>query len=132
MGRSPWQRYAVHTLPAGDDDVEVDCGLFCWGLIGCRSDVDNKPVGFRERQTQLFHEIDHPASLEAVKESVVGTKAATDFVMQAMNELIIKRQRLLHRTDHQELLKACRLIMQRHDDGVFSRAKIYFTPEELK
>ena len=39
-------------------------------------------------------------------------------------ELAVKKQRLLYQTNHDELLKACRLIIKRFNDNVFSKAKI--------
>ncbi len=47
-------------------------------------------------------------------------------------ELAVKRQRLLHRTDHQELLRACRDTMKRFAEGVFATAEIYVIPPELR
>ena len=38
--------------------------------------------------------------------------------------MTVKKQKLLYQTDHQELLKACRQVITRYNDRVYSRAKI--------
>lgn len=73
-----------------------------------------------------------PRTLEAVKQSNEGMDEALAFMQKIRNELVVKKQRLLYRVDHQELLKACRESITRFNDGVFSRAKINVPPSEFK
>ncbi len=42
------------------------------------------------------------------------------FMERTIRELAVKKQRLLYRTDHQELLRACREAIKRFNEGAFS------------
>lgn len=46
------------------------------------------------------------------------------FMNKSLNELAAKKQRLHHQTDHQMLLRACREVIARYNDGVFSTSHI--------
>jgi hypothetical protein len=47
-----------------------------------------------------------------------------NFMMKTIQELSVKKQRLLHQTDHHELLKVCRQMIKEYNNGVFSTDKI--------
>jgi len=63
---------------------------------------------------------------ENVRQSNERMDTMMDFMMKTINELVVKKQRLLHRTNHHEFLKACRQVIVRYNEGVYSRAKINF------
>lgn len=65
-----------------------------------------------------------PATPEEVKQEGERMDMLMNFMMKTIEELAVKKQRLLHQTDHNELLKACRQIVLRYNEGVFSKAKI--------
>jgi hypothetical protein len=47
-----------------------------------------------------------------------------NFMMKTIEELAVKKQKLLHQTDHHELLKVCRQIIKDYNNGVFSKSQI--------
>jgi len=47
-----------------------------------------------------------------------------NFMMKTLQELSVKKQRLLHQTDHHELLKVCRQMIKDYNKKVFSKDKI--------
>lgn len=53
------------------------------------------------------------------------------FMSKTMNELAVKQQRLLYRTDHRALLAACRETIKRFNEGAFSTGAIDIMPESL-
>ncbi|MBC8379228.1 MAG: hypothetical protein H8E62_08640, partial [Planctomycetes bacterium] len=53
-------------------------------------------------------------TLEDVKKSVEGMRKAFDSIKKSKAELAIQKRRLLHQTNHHELLKACRQIFTKH------------------
>jgi len=58
-----------------------------------------------------------------------------NFMMKTIEELVVKKQRLLHQTDHQELLKVCRQMIKDYNNEVFSKAHISIhdaSEEDLK
>lgn len=61
---------------------------------------------------------------EKIKESNEMMEMLMDHMMKTVAELAVKKQRLLYQTDHHELLKACREIIMRYNDGVFSTDQI--------
>jgi len=61
---------------------------------------------------------------EKVRQSNERMDMFMDFMAKTVNELAVKKQRLLYQTDHYELLKACRQVIVRYNEGVYSRAKI--------
>jgi len=63
-------------------------------------------------------------TLEEVKQSDEKMHMIFDYMQKTLDELAMKKQRLLYRTDHHELLKACREIIKSYNDGQFSKAKI--------
>jgi hypothetical protein len=53
------------------------------------------------------------------------------FMSKTMNELAVKKQRLLYRTDHQALRAACRESIKRFNEGAFSGAALDILSEDL-
>jgi len=72
-----------------------------------------------------------PSALEEVKQEGENMDMFMDFMMKAIKELAVKKQRLLYQTDQHELLKACRQIIKNYNDGVFSTAKINIGDEQF-
>lgn len=79
-----------------------------------------------------FYAEETPDTLEGVKQSAEGLAGLSDMVREMATELAVKRQRLLYRVDHQELLKACHETIRRHNAGVFSSAWIHLVPRRFK
>ncbi|MHC4585075.1 MAG: hypothetical protein ACYS3N_11125 [Planctomycetota bacterium] len=65
-----------------------------------------------------------PASIEQVKQEGESMDMLMNFMTKAIEELAVKKQRLLHKTDHRELLKVCRQMINDYNNGIFSRSKI--------
>lgn len=65
-----------------------------------------------------------PATPEEVKQEGERMDMLMNFMMKTIEELAVKKQRLLHQTDHHELLKVCRQIIKDYNNGVFSKAQI--------
>ena len=65
-----------------------------------------------------------PATPEEVKQEGERMDMLMNFMMKTIEELVVKKQRLLHQTDHHELLKVCRQIIKDYNNGVFSKAQI--------
>lgn len=61
---------------------------------------------------------------EKVREDNEFMDKISKLMTKMLNELAVKKQRLLYQTDHRELLKACREVIGRYNEGVFSTAKI--------
>jgi hypothetical protein len=72
---------------------------------------------------QTFKE-EQPRTLAEVKQSNKRMDMLFTDMTKTMNQLVIKKQRLLYRTDHQELLKACQESIKRYNAGGFSTDKI--------
>ncbi|MHC4117356.1 MAG: hypothetical protein ACYSWO_07590 [Planctomycetota bacterium] len=66
-------------------------------------------------------EADRP---EDVKQSNEQMDMMMRFMNQTIRELAVKKQRLLYRTDHDALLKACRQAIARYNNGAYSKAKV--------
>jgi len=79
-----------------------------------------------------FYAEETPDTLEAVKQSDESLAGVSDMVRRMATVLAVKRQRLLHRVDHQKLLEACRETIRRYNQGVFSAAEIFPVREEFK
>jgi len=77
----------------------------------------------RGLQYQSFKE-EQPATLEEVKQSIKRSNQFFEMSWKVMDELAVKKQRLLHQTDHHALLEACRQVITHYKDGVFSTDKI--------
>jgi len=71
--------------------------------------------GYTEGETRTLEEIRQSNKLMDMFESKM---------MKTIAELAVKKQKLLHQTDHHELLIACRQVIERYNDGAYSRAKI--------
>jgi len=69
---------------------------------------------------------------EDIRQSNEMMDMFTDFMNESIKELAVKKQRLLYQTDHDELLKACRQVITRHNDRIYSRAKINLSDASLK
>jgi hypothetical protein len=54
-----------------------------------------------------------------------------DFMMKTKQELAVKKQKLLHRTDHNELLKVCRQMINDYNNGIFSTDKLHIGDDEF-
>jgi len=65
-------------------------------------------------------------TLEEVKRSIEHMAMFMNWSQKAIAKLAVKKQRLLYKTNHHELLKACRQVIKRHNDGAFTTDKIYF------
>lgn len=63
-------------------------------------------------------------SPEEVKRSNEEMDMVMAFMDKTINELAVKKQRLLYRTDHDELLKACRQVIARYNNGAYSKIDI--------
>jgi hypothetical protein len=72
-----------------------------------------------------------PRTLEEVKRANDGMENALASMREVMKELAVKQQRLLYKTDHPALLKACREAINRFNEGAFSTSKIDMWPNEL-
>jgi hypothetical protein len=70
------------------------------------------------------YEEEKSLSPEEMKKSDEVMDNMMSFIIKINKELAVKKQKLLHQTDHEELLKACRRVITRYNDGVYSRAKI--------
>jgi hypothetical protein len=70
------------------------------------------------------YEDEESVSLEEMKKRNEAMDKMMNFMTETIQELAVKKQKLLYQTDHQELLKACRQVITRYNDGVYSRAKI--------
>jgi len=70
----------------------------------------------------------YPAEQAVKREEIRQSNERMDLIMEMMEktieELAMKKQRLLYQTDHHELLTACRKIIAIYRDGQFSRSKI--------
>lgn len=69
------------------------------------------------------------ASEDAVRpEDMRQSNEMMDMMMRSMNdtvrELAVKKQKLLYQTNHDELLKACRQMISRYNEGAYSKAEI--------
>lgn len=53
------------------------------------------------------------------------------FMMKTIQELAVKKQRLLHQTDHHDLLKVCRQTIKDYNKGVFSTDKIHIGDDQF-
>jgi len=73
---------------------------------------------------EKYEEEKKSLSPEEMKKSNEAMDNMVSFIIKINKELALKKQRLLHQTDHQELLKACRQVITCYNDGVYSRAKI--------
>ncbi len=71
-------------------------------------------------------------TLEELKQSNEFMNKMFGEMQKILDELAIKKQRLLYRTDHQELLAACRKIIKKYNDGVFSTDKINIDHKEFE
>jgi len=72
---------------------------------------------------------------EDIRQSNEMMDMFTDFMNDSIKALAVKKQRLLYQTDHNELLKACRKVVARYNDSVYSRAEINMSdasPKDLK
>lgn len=56
----------------------------------------------------------------------------TEFMNESLKELAVNKQRLLYQTDHDKLLKACRQVIERYNERVYSRAKINLSDASSK
>lgn len=65
-----------------------------------------------------------PRTLQQEKQSAKMMEMMSGFMDKTISELAVKQQRLLYKTDHQELLNACRDAMKDLKARRFSRAKI--------
>jgi hypothetical protein len=54
------------------------------------------------------------------------------FISDGAAEFEVKRQRLLYQTDHQELLEACREVIKRYNEGLYSDPLIYRSDDALE
>lgn len=79
---------------------------------------------------QVFKE-DKPRSLQDIRQSNQLTTAMFADMQKTLDKLAVKKQRLLYRTDHNELLKACREIIVQYRGGVFSHDKINIGDERF-
>jgi len=70
------------------------------------------------------YEDEKSVSLDEVKKRNEVMDKMANFITETIKELTVKKQKLLYQTDHQELLKACRQVITRYNDRVYSRAKI--------
>ncbi|MFC1760621.1 hypothetical protein ACFL6U_00900 [Planctomycetota bacterium] len=82
----------------------------------------------------IYHRFmeDQTGPTKDVRQSNEQMDLLMDFMSKTVNELAVKKQRLLHRTDPNELLKACRQTIVRYNNGEYSKAKLDFMdlPEE--
>ena len=67
---------------------------------------------------------EQPATLEELKQSMEGMDALLSQSLEIMDQLVVKKRRLLYQTDHRELLDACRQVLTHHDNGLFSADQI--------
>ena len=70
------------------------------------------------------YEDEKTVSSKEVKQRNEAMDNMVNIIAKTTEELAVKKQKLLYQTDHQELLKACRQVITRYNDGVYSRAKI--------
>ncbi len=61
-----------------------------------------------------------------IRQSTEQMDEMTYFMAWMIRQLVVKKQRLLYKTDHSELLKACRQVIARYNNGAFSTDKIVF------
>ncbi len=73
-----------------------------------------------------------PATLEEVKQEGESMDMLMDFMMTTIEELAVKTQKLLHQTNHHELLKVCRQMIKDYNKGVFNKAHISIHDASLK
>ncbi|MEN6425724.1 MAG: hypothetical protein ABFE13_10195 [Phycisphaerales bacterium] len=74
---------------------------------------------------------DSPRTLAEMKQNDEQSNTMFAFMWRTMNELAVKKQRLLYRTDHHALLEACREVLKHFHEGTFSTDKIDITPPEF-
>jgi hypothetical protein len=74
---------------------------------------------------------ERPQTLEQLKRSAGGSEGVFAWVRKSVDELTVKKQRLLYRTNHQALLAACRESIKRFNDGAFSTPTIYIMSKDL-
>lgn len=67
---------------------------------------------------------DKQRTTQDVKQSGERMAALFAGMEKIRDELTVKKQRLLYRTDHNDLLKACRGIIAQYNEGVFTHDKI--------
>jgi hypothetical protein len=70
------------------------------------------------------YEDEKTVSPEEVKQGNEVLDKMVNFMAETLKELAIKKQKLLYLADHEKLLEACRQVITRYNDGVYSRAKI--------
>jgi hypothetical protein len=99
-------------------------------LSGAES-LDNLNEKYDHFQMELIpgltyetYEEEQATTMEKVKKSNELMDMFMNMSKKTIGELAVKKQKLLHQTDHNDLLKACRLIITRSNDGTFSKAKI--------
>jgi len=81
--------------------------------------------------TYQVYEDDQSQTLEQMKRGTEGSEGVLALVSKAIDELTVKKQRLLYRTDHRALLEACRESIKRFNEGAFSTAGIHIMSEDL-
>ena len=64
------------------------------------------------------------APAEKVREDNELMDKISKLMTKMLDELAVKKQRLLYQTDHRELLKACREVIGHYNEGKFSTAQI--------
>jgi hypothetical protein len=79
---------------------------------------------------QVFKE-EKLTNIAEVKESVRNSDILFTQMFKMMDIVAVKKQRLLYKTDHNELLKACREIMVKYKNGGFSAGKIDLVEERF-
>lgn len=99
--------------------------------ISGKESLDYLNERFEDFEMELIPGLDYEMSreekqltLEDVKQSNELMKMFFAGMQKTIAELAVKKQKLLYQTDHQELLKACREIIIRYNNGVFSSDKI--------
>jgi hypothetical protein len=79
---------------------------------------------------EVSHE-DQPQTLEKIKRDAEMMGQMSAIMSKTMDELAVKKQRLLYRTDHQALLEACRESIRRFNEGAFSTGAVRIMSEDL-
>jgi hypothetical protein len=72
-----------------------------------------------------------PRTLEEVKRRTEGMAEMLAVVEKSIMELVVQKQRLLHRTDHHALRDACRDLARRFTEGAIGNSRIDILPAEL-
>lgn len=81
--------------------------------------------------TYQVYDDEPPSTLEEIKRRTEGMAEMFTFVDKSVAELVVKKQRLLYKTDHNALLAACQEVTKHFNEGAFSRAKINVVSAEI-